>query len=71
MPIPNRAAIRYLMEANDIEVWYAPVTGTRILVPFRISVTTVLGTGVLEADTFVTTSHAGRAGAAPTSVKTQ
>lgn len=68
---PNRAAIRYLMEANDIEVWYAPVAGTRILVPFRISVPTVLGPGVLEADTFVTTSHAGRAGAARANVKTQ
>jgi Protein of unknown function (DUF3108) len=68
---PNRAAIRYLMEARDIEVWYAPVAGTRILVPFRISVPTVLGTAVLEADTFVATGRAGRAGAAPTSVKTQ
>lgn len=68
---PNRAAIRYLMEATDIEVWYAPVAGTRILVPFRISVPTVLGTAVLEADAFVATGHAGRAGAAPTSVKTQ
>jgi len=67
----NRAAIRYLMEANDIEVWYAPVAGTRILVPYRISVPTVLGTAVLEADTFVTTGHAGRAGAAPIGVKTQ
>jgi hypothetical protein len=67
----NRAAIRYLMEANDIEVWYAPVAGTRILVPFRISVPTVLGSAVLEADTFVATGHAGRAGAAPTSLKTQ
>jgi len=68
---PTRAAIRYLMEANDIEVWYAPVTGTRILVPYRISVPTVLGTAVLEADTFVTTGHPGRAGVAPTGVKTQ
>lgn len=68
---PNRAAIRYLMEANDIEVWYAPVAGTRILVPYRISVPTVLGSAVLEADTFVAVGHAGRAGAAPTSVKTQ
>ena len=68
---PNRAAIRYLMEARDIEVAYAPIAGTRILVPYRISVPTVLGPGVLEADTFVTTGHPGRAGVAPTTVKTQ
>lgn len=65
----NRPAIRYLMEAHDIEVWYAPVAGTRILAPYRISVPTVLGPGALEAYYFVTQN--GRAGAAPTGARTQ
>lgn len=62
---PNRAAIRYLAEARDIEVWYAPIAGTRMLAPFRISVPTVLGPGVLEADSFVVTNRTGAAAAGP------
>ena len=65
---PNRSAIRYLMEARDMEVWYAPIGGTRVLAPYRVAVPTVLGPGVLTADTFVATS---RAGAAPATAKTQ
>jgi hypothetical protein len=67
----NRAAIRYLMETRDIEVWYAPVTGTRILAPYRISIPTALGAAVLEANTFVAAGQNGRLGPAPASVKTQ
>jgi hypothetical protein len=68
---PNRSAIRYLMESRDIEVWFAPVVGTRILAPYRISVPTVLGPAVLEANTFLVTAHPGRTGGAPANVKTQ
>src|SRR5882724_1951801 len=67
----NRSAIRYLTEARDIEVWYAPVAGTRILAPYRISVPTVLGEATLEANTFITTGHTGHVGAAPASARTQ
>ncbi len=68
---PNRAAIRYLMESRDLEVWYAPIAGTRILAPYRISIPTVLGAAVLEANTFVAAGQTGRAGPAPASAKTQ
>jgi len=64
----NRPAIKYLMEARDIEVWYAPIAGTRILVPYRVSIPTVLGAGVLEASYFVTTP---RPPASPANAKTQ
>lgn len=50
---PSRPAIRYLMATRDIEVWLAPVMGTRVLVPFRIQVPTALGPAVLEATDFV------------------
>lgn len=52
--IPNRPAIKYLVELRDAEVWLAPITGTRVLVPFRFSMPTPLGTGLLQATEFVT-----------------
>ena len=32
---PERAAIKYLIEQRDMEMWLAPIAGTRVLVPFR------------------------------------
>jgi hypothetical protein len=40
---------------QDMEVWLAPVTGTRIVVPFRISVPTPVGDAIIEATQFVAT----------------
>jgi hypothetical protein len=54
--IPDRAAIKYLMAERDMEMWLAPIAGTRIVVPFRMSLQTPLGQGVLEATQFVTTA---------------
>jgi hypothetical protein len=51
--VPNRAAIRYLIELHDAEVWLAPIAGTRVLVPFRFSMPTPLGPAVLQATEFV------------------
>ncbi|HET7680261.1 MAG TPA: DUF3108 domain-containing protein [Xanthobacteraceae bacterium] len=53
--IPSRAVIKYLTSMQDSEVWLAPVAGTRIVVPFRISVPTPVGDAVLEATQFVVT----------------
>lgn len=64
--IPTRAVIKYLVELKDMEVWLAPVAGTRIVVPFRISVPTPVGEAVLEATQFVVTPGSK---AAPTSAK--
>lgn len=58
---PGRAAIRYLMGAKEMEMWLAPIGGTRILVPFRVSVPTLIGPAVLEASQFMTTVQASRA----------
>ncbi len=52
--IPDRAAIKYLAAQRNIEAWFAPIAGTRILVPFRMMVPTPLGMGILEATQFVT-----------------
>jgi hypothetical protein len=54
--IPTRAAIKYLQEQRNIEIWLAPIGGTRVLVPFRIEGPTPVGRAVLEADEFVVTA---------------
>ena len=59
--VPDRPAIRYLAAAPDMEMWLAPIAGTRVVVPYKVSIPTPLGRGVLEATQFVTT--AGRTGA--------
>jgi hypothetical protein len=51
--VPNRAAIKYLIELRDAEVWLAPIAGTRVLAPFRFAMPTPLGPGVLQATRFV------------------
>ncbi|HEV7877178.1 DUF3108 domain-containing protein [Bradyrhizobium sp.] len=52
--IPDRAAIKWLASQRNIEAWFAPIAGTRILVPFRMMIPTPFGMGVLEATQFVT-----------------
>ena len=52
--VPDRPSIRYLVTLRDAEVWLAPIEGTRVLVPFRFSMPTPLGTGLLQATDFIT-----------------
>ncbi len=51
--IPSRATIRYLKEQRDMEVWLAPIAGTRVLVPFRAQGPTPIGEAIMEATQFV------------------
>jgi Protein of unknown function (DUF3108) len=51
--VPSRTAIKYLAKQREMEAWLAPVAGTRVLVPFRVSIPTPLGLGVMEATQFV------------------
>jgi len=67
--IPSRAAMKYLAEQKDMEVWFAPVANTRVLVPFRFSVPTPVGTGVLQATEWVSIPQPAHAAAA--TAKTQ
>jgi len=52
--IPDRPVIKYLSNLRNMEIAFAPVAGTRILVPYRLVVPTPLGTAMLEATQFVT-----------------
>ena len=53
--IPDRPVIKYLISARNMEIAFAPVLGTRILVPFRMVIPTHLGIAMLEATQFITT----------------
>jgi hypothetical protein len=63
---PDRPATRQLMQTRDLDIWFAPIAGTRVLAPFRISIPTLFGTAVLEATQFVSSAYGGRPAAAKT-----
>jgi hypothetical protein len=52
--IPDRPVIKYLTTQRNIEIAFAPVAGTRVLVPFRMVIPTPLGVAMLEATQFIT-----------------
>ena len=52
--IPDRPVIKYLAAARNIEIAFAPVLGTRVLVPYRMIIPTPLGVAMLEATQFIT-----------------
>jgi len=54
--IPDRPVIKYLTAQRHMEIAFAPLAGTRILVPFRMVIPTPLGTAMLEATEFVTSA---------------
>jgi hypothetical protein len=62
--IPDRPVIKYLQSARNIEIAFAPIPGTRYLVPFRMVIPTPVGTAMLEARQFITQAN-------PRSPKTQ
>jgi len=53
--IPDRPVIKYLSAQRNMEIAFAPVAGTRVLVPFRMVIPTPLGIAMLEATQFITT----------------
>ena len=61
--IPERAVIKYLVNLREMEVWLAPIAGTRLMVPYRVTVPTPFGLGVLQATYFV--AQPTRAAATP------
>jgi hypothetical protein len=49
---PDKPATKFMTENKDIEVWLAPVRGASVLLPFRVSVRTMIGIAVAEATEF-------------------
>ena len=58
--IPDRPVIKYLSAERNMEIAFAPVLGTRILVPYRMVIPTPLGVAMLEATQFITTASPPR-----------
>ena len=48
----NRKPVQFMAQNKDIEVWLAPVGANRVLVPFRISMATMIGHLNIEAEEF-------------------
>ena len=52
--IPDRPVIKYLIAQRNMEIAFAPIAGTRVLIPYRMTVPTPLGAAMLEATQFIT-----------------
>ncbi len=48
----NRPATKFMADNKDLEVWLAPIESDHVLFPFRVSVRTMIGTTVVEAQEF-------------------
>ncbi len=53
--------IKYLSEGRDMELWFAPIAGTRLIAPFRASVPSMLGNVVVQATQFEVLSQTAAA----------
>jgi len=49
---PDRPAVKFMIDNREMEVWFAPIESAHLLVPFRASVLTMIGTAVVEASEF-------------------
>lgn len=67
--VPDRSTIKYLVAQRDAEIALAPIAGTRLMVPYRASIPTPLGLGVLQATQFVSVPRSPQQPAA--NLKTQ
>lgn len=53
---PGSPLVKYLGGGRDIELTLAPIAGTRMLAPFRLSIANMLGNMVVEATAFETST---------------
>jgi hypothetical protein len=49
---PKHFLITYLAAQHETEIWLAPISGIRLLVPYRVSISTPMVVGILEATKF-------------------
>jgi hypothetical protein len=55
----SAALVKYLSEGREMEMALAPIAGTRFLVPFRVSVVSMIANLVIVANRFEITAQAG------------
>lgn len=51
---PGRFLVKYLAAQRDLEIWLAPFAGSRLMMPYRVSIPTPMGLGVVQATRFET-----------------
>jgi Protein of unknown function (DUF3108) len=51
---PSSSLMKYLSEANGVELWLVPVAGTRLLAPFRLASASMIGSLLVDAVAFET-----------------
>lgn len=61
---PDRPGVKFMEDNREMSVWLAPVEGTHLLVPLRISVLTEIGTNIIEATRWSRTGETETAKAA-------
>ncbi len=49
---PDRESVQYMADNKRLEVWLAPVDGTDLFVPYRISIGTKIGDLIIIARDF-------------------
>lgn len=49
---PDKLNVKYMQDNKNIFVWLAPVEGTRVLFPARVSIVTLIGIVVVQAENF-------------------
>lgn len=52
---PTRSTVKYMQANKEMFVWLVPIAGTRLMAPFKVSIATMIGTALLEAESFETT----------------
>jgi hypothetical protein len=53
----SAALVKYLSEGREMEIALAPIAGTRLLAPFRVSVVSTLANLLIEANRFEPTAQ--------------
>ena len=61
----NIPLVKYLSEGREMEIALAPIAGTRLLAPFRLSVVSTLANLMIEANRFETPMAPAPAGTSP------
>jgi hypothetical protein len=54
---PSTPLVRYLSEGREMEITLAPIGGTRLLAPFRLSVMSMVANLLIEANLFESTAQ--------------
>ena len=48
----DRPTTKFMADNKDLEVWLAPIASDHVLIPFRVSVRTMIGMTIIEAQEF-------------------